>query len=376
MRWLSRASLGQGNRVRLEGAVVKRELFPPPPRGLKGRASDLATLSAGLTPGARIALVGAGGSGKSMLAAALAHRVSSRFGGLLHWFRIGAWDYRTLIEMLALRFGTTRERAKAVPALLAALREPSLLVLDNHEDDAATARLLMALSPSPTTFIITARRCLLSGVLLFPVTAPQVTSGASAFPRVASLTKRLRWSPLALSIADAIVASGAATAASLGAYLTQRGVSDVHVMEHEDDLPEVALLVAWAWSRLAPGSRRALGVLAHAFGDDMDVASLMTLARTRDAEDIAALRRWLLVQEPAEGRLTVHAVVRHAVRKRTKAAPERTFEHYIRLLEQDPSRVRTEQTHLFAAMDHAHRISDMQAMLRVEKLLSKLEGQT
>ena len=353
--------------------MSRASAFPPLPRGLRGRRAELVTLAQALTPGARIALVGSGGSGKSMLAAALAHRVSARFGGRLFWFRIGAWDYRTLSEMLALRFGTTRERSRIVRGLLSALSAPSLVVLDNHEDDAATARLLMALRPSPTTFIITARRCLLSGVLLFPVTAPQVTSGESAFPRVAMLTRRLRWSPLALDIADAFVASRATTAPALATFLDEHGVSDVHVMEHEDDLPEVHLLLSWAWARLSAGSRRALGVLAHAFGDDMDVASLMTLARARDVADLTALRRWHLVQEVAPGRFTVHAVVRHAVRKRTRPTPDLVFEHYVSMLERDPSRVLTEQTHLFAAMDHAHRISDMHAMLRVEKLLSRLE---
>jgi DNA replication protein DnaC len=55
-----------------------------------------------------LALVGAGGSGKSMLAATLAHRLARHFPGGIHWFRVGAWDFRTLTEMLALRFGTTR----------------------------------------------------------------------------------------------------------------------------------------------------------------------------------------------------------------------------------------------------------------------------
>src|SRR6478752_9714780 len=48
--------------------------LPPPPRGLKGRATELATLAKTIeaTAPTRLALVGAGGSGKSMLAAALA----------------------------------------------------------------------------------------------------------------------------------------------------------------------------------------------------------------------------------------------------------------------------------------------------------------
>jgi hypothetical protein len=310
-----------------------------------------------------------------MLAAALAHREKAQFHGRLHWFRVGAWDYRTLVEMLALRLGTTRERSHVVQGLRSALSKPSLVVLDNHEDDAAMARLLEALAPSPTTFVITARRCLLSGVLIFPVTAPQVTSGESVFPGVAPLTRRLRWSPLALDIASAIVAAGDATVHDLGRFLDAHGIASVHVMEHEDDLPEVALLVAWAWARLSAGSRRMLGVLAHAFGDDTDVASLMKLARTSAPEDLVALQHWHLVQEAAPGRFTLHAVVRHAVKKRTLPMPEKIFEHYMVLLEQDPARIGVEQTHLFAAMDHAHRTSNLQAMLRVEALLERLEAQ-
>ena len=230
-------------------------------------------------------------------------------------------------------------------------------------------------APSPATFIITARRCLLSGVLIYPVTAPQVTAGKSAFPRVAELTRRLRWSPLALDIADAIVSSGAVRLPELSRWLDDHGISDVHVMEHEDDLPEVALLVAWAWPRLPAASRRVLAVLSHLEGDHADLASLATLADVRtDAEGaLQALVRWHLVQEPMRGRYAVHAVVRHAVLKRTAFDPARAFEHYVALLEEDPSRLPWEQTHLFSAMDHAHKIGDLTGMLRVERLLGQLD---
>lgn len=351
-------------------------LFPPKPRGLKGRAGELATLARTLTEGTRIALVGTGGSGKSMLAAALAHQVAPRFPGGVAWFRVGPWDFRTLTEMLALRFGVPRDRHRAVPALRKLLSgPPRLLVLDNHEDDLATARLLEALRGTKASFVITARRCLLAGVLVYPVTAPLVTAQKSAFPRVAALTHRLRWNPLALDVADAIVASKALTVRSLAAWLDEAGIARVHPIDHEDDLPEVALLVAWAWPRLSPESRRMLGVLAHVEGDHVDARSLATLARVAGAKArgaIGALERWHLVQEAMPGRFTLHAVVRHAVKKRTKPEAGRVFEHYIGLLEDDPSRLVSEQTHLFAAMDHAHRTSDLGAMLRVERLLSLL----
>jgi hypothetical protein len=353
--------------------------LPPVPRGLRGRATELSTLSKTIeaTAPTRLALIGAGGSGKSMLANALAHRLARFFESRVSWFRVGSWDFYTLTEMLALRFGVPGGdgRVTRLNAFFARTG-PRLIVLDNHEDDRAMARLLDSFARAPVTFVITARRCLLAGVLIFPVTAPLVTAGRSAFPRVARLTRMLRWNPLALDIADGIVASGAATASALSEFLEQRGVQRVRAVEHEDDLPEIAFLVAWAWQRLTPPSRRILGVLAHIEGDHVDLASLSKLAKLRGKLEpaLAPLLRWRLVQEPVANRYTLHAVVRHAVVKRTTLAPELVFEHYVALLEAQPERLNLEQTHLFAAMDHAHRTSDLNAMLRVEALARRLAG--
>jgi len=246
------------------------------------------------------------------------------------------------------------------------------VVLDNHEDDRAMARLLDLLAPA--TVVVTARRCLLAGVLVFPVTAPLVTSGRAAFPRVARLTRALRWNPLALDIADALVRSGAIGARALGAYLAAKRVERVSVIAHEDDLPEVAILVDWAWRRLPAESKRVMAVLAHNDGDHVDRASLAHLARVKSASHaLAPLARWHLVQEPLDGRFALHATVRHAVAQRTSFDPARAFEHYVALLEAHPERVAWEQTNLFAAMDHAHRTSDLDAMLRIERLLLRLE---
>src|SRR5690348_6919387 len=98
-------------------------LFPPAPRGLKGRSGELATLGRTIeeTHPARLALVGSGGSGKSLLACALAHKLRVRFEDRMDWFRVGAWDFRTLAEMLALRYGTPRDRKGLIPGLRAFL---------------------------------------------------------------------------------------------------------------------------------------------------------------------------------------------------------------------------------------------------------------
>jgi hypothetical protein len=353
--------------------------LPPVRRGLKGRATELVTLSKAIeaTAPTRIALVGAGGSGKSMLAGALAHRLARFFGGRVSWFRVGSWDFYTLTEMLTLRFGL-RGQGGRVARLNAffARTGPRLIVLDNHEDDRAMARLLDSFAHAPVTFVITARRCLLAGVLIFPVTAPLVTAGRSAFPSVASLTRMLRWNPLALDIADGIVTSGAATVSELSSFLKKRGVERVRAVEHEDDLPEIVFLVDWAWRKLVSPSKRILGVLAHVEGDHVDLESLGTLARIRQKMTAALepLLLWRLVQEPVAGRYALHAVVRHAIVRRTKIAPELVFDHYVALLEAHPERLDLEQTHLFAAMDYAHRTSNLDAMLRVEALSRRLTG--
>jgi hypothetical protein len=344
---------------------------------MKGRAAELRTLERTIEAArpTRIALVGPGGSGKSMLAAALGHRLRARFGGRIDWFRSGAWGFYTLSEMLALRFGTGLGEGRVERLRQFLARGPErLIVLDNHEDDQAMERLFEAFTDSNATFVITARRCLLSGVLIFPVVAPLVTSGRSAFPRVAALTRLLRWNPLALDIADSIVASRAASVKALGDFLRHAGVTRVRALEHEDDLPEIALLVEWAWPRLSVEARRALAVLAHQEGDHVDAVSLAKLARVaRPGPALRELERWHLVQEPLRERYALHAVVRHAVARRTKPAADRVFTHYVKLLEQHPERLELEQSHLFAAMEHAYRKSDMNALLRVNALAERLE---
>ena len=45
------------------------------------------------------------------------------------------------------------------------------------------------------------------------------------------------------------------------------------------------------------------------------------------------------------------------------------------LLERHPERLELEQTHLFAAMEHAYRKSDMNALLRIEALVRRLNSE-
>jgi hypothetical protein len=304
--------------------------------------------------------------------------VKGRFRGGVHWFRSGPWDAATLAEMLSIRFGTARARAERWSALRTFFHAigSTFIVFDNHENDRAMSELLNHLQGAPVTWVLTARRCLLAGIQIFPVMAPQATTGASAFARVRALTNLLRHSPLALDMADAVVQSGAETVDGLRSWLIGRGVDRICVIEHEDDLPEARLLVDWAWARLGPSERRMLAVLAHSRGDHVDGASLSTLARVRSGAEseraLAQLRAWHIVQCPLSDRYTLHAVVRHALSKRTRFSQTRFLRHYLSLLERSPERLDLEQTHLYAAMDHAHAESNMGWILRIDRLLAKL----
>ena len=78
------------------------------------------------------------------------------------------------------------------------------------------------------------------------------------------------------------------------------------------------------------------------------------------------------MQQPLPGRYALHATVRHAVAGRTRFDPARAVAHFVGLLERHPERLDFEQTHLFAAMDHAHVTSDLGLALRLETLLERL----
>jgi len=354
--------------------------IPPRPHPFHGRLSELRTLSAACRSGVhpRLALVGAGGSGKSTLAAALVHRLRRDYAGGVEWLRVGGWDHRTLLDMLTIRFGVPlgrfvprAERVAEVQRRVRA-RGPMLVVLDNHENDAQMARFLNALGDLPVLWLLTARRCLLGGVSVFPVASPLVTIGQNPFPRVRELTALLRWNPLALDVCNALVETGAVTAAALHDWLLARGIGRVAPIAHEDDLPEVRLLVRWVWPRLRPPQRRLLTVLAHLQGDHADARSLAALARTGRAADLDRLRSWHLVQEPFPGRFTVHATIRHAIVARTRFDQRRAADHFVALLERHPERLDLEQTNLFAALDHAHGDGNFKLGLRLTALLDRL----
>ena len=61
----------------------------------------------------------------------------------------------------------------------------------------------------------------------------------------------------------------------------------MRAIDHEDDLPEVALLVDWAWPRVGRRAQAMMVVLSQMSGDHMDRASLLELSRSQSGPTVS-----------------------------------------------------------------------------------------
>ena len=251
-----------------------------------------------------------------------------------------------------------------------------LVVLDNHEDDRAMARLLQELSGTPATFVITARRCLLAGVLVFPVTAPLVTERSRGVPA--------RGSPHA----DAALEPARARHRRLDRRLGRRHRDRARGVPPREERD--------ARARHRPrrrparsGAARGLGMGAASAGEPAHPRRAFPHRRRSRRSRFAGPARPHRRAAPSvrlglsatgtscrsrcadDTRSTPSCGMRSPVARRSRpSAPSRTT---WRCSSSDPERLDLEQTHLFAAMDYAHRSGDLRAMLRIERLLKKLE---
>ncbi|MGI9602333.1 MAG: BTAD domain-containing putative transcriptional regulator [Acidimicrobiales bacterium] len=164
----------------LEGAVLAQRLDPPARLSLSrgssrpstvprsatlfvGRGEQLTRLDDLLKTSRLVSLVGAGGSGKTRLAAEAAATAAHRFGGRTWWVELAEVDdSRRIIDAIAAAIGTIRRRQDDLYELVAEEldREPTLLVIDNceHLIDEAALVAERLLNDCPTLTILATTR--------------------------------------------------------------------------------------------------------------------------------------------------------------------------------------------------------------------------
>jgi non-specific serine/threonine protein kinase len=126
-------------RLRSPDGEAARTVVAPPPRFLTpliGRDRDLAEVEALVRAGRLVTLVGAGGSGKTRLAAATASALQAQFAEHFAWVELAPLSDPALVAVhVAGALGVREESGRAPSEAIASAvgKRPALLVLDNCE---------------------------------------------------------------------------------------------------------------------------------------------------------------------------------------------------------------------------------------------------
>ena len=126
--WLARAGIASDATAAAPG-------LPREPLLMVGRDQVIAELTARLRTQRFVSIIGAGGIGKTTVALALAHRLSSEFQGAVHFLDLAPIEEpRLLSSMLASQLGLMSIADQQLPLILASLRDRRmLLVFDSCE---------------------------------------------------------------------------------------------------------------------------------------------------------------------------------------------------------------------------------------------------
>lgn len=152
----------EGDAAELPTARVLDNNLPARPIGMLGRDDDIARLSNLLGFVRLVTVVGAGGIGKTTVAAALGHHMMKSFAGAVLFVDLGMLsDPRLAPTATASMLGLSVQSADATPALVAYLRDRRLLlVLDTceHLIEAVAALASRILAEAPRVQILATSR--------------------------------------------------------------------------------------------------------------------------------------------------------------------------------------------------------------------------
>ncbi|WP_169735325.1 tetratricopeptide repeat protein [Actinokineospora inagensis] len=336
--------------------VVPRQL-PLANHWFSGRDTELHALSAAVSAGDHVAVIGTGGVGKTSLVLHWArHNVDLYPDGQLYVDLRGKRaadavralldgldpDTRTPITSLDAQVGRYR-------SLLAGRR--MLVVLDNVPDEAQMGHLLPG--PGDNTALLTSRDRLdglsasagLERVKLYPLTQPEAVRlvarriGADRASREpTALTELVHYCgglPLALSVAAGRLVTHPSFSIAAVAEELREASTRIDVLATGEPATTLADVLSSSFDSLSSKSRNLLLLIGGAPLPDFSVHSLAALAGTRPEQVLGRIReleRASLVDEHLPGRWQVHDLVRlHAAQhaRNTHSATTRLVDHYL-----------------------------------------------
>jgi len=177
----------------------------PRPRAVElvGRERDLDAITAALTPGAVVTLIGPGGVGKSALARAVLAGAAGSFSAGAHFVELATVDSdEAVVPAVARALDVVLDARRPTDTILAIARLDALLVLDNCEHVVAGVTALLdeiaATSGARITVFSTSRQALdLSQEMVIPLPALGLTDARELF-RLRCQAVAPGWDPLAI----------------------------------------------------------------------------------------------------------------------------------------------------------------------------------
>lgn len=309
LRGLQERVLRQDPELAVESAVLRaRRRLPTPPTGFLGRGREVAALTSLVRGSTRLlTITGPGGSGKTRLALAVAHRVTPDFpGGVVFVDLAPLRDHRLVAGQVAAALGLADEEDVEVAITDRIGAVPMLLVIDNaeHLEEAADflAR-LVSTAPGATLLVTSRVRLRLYGEHEYPLgpldldeeAVPLFRERAEATGRpspgpdllIRDVCARLDGLPLAVELAAARTRE--LTLQEMLGSLPRLQLAAGGPRDLQERQRTMAGAIAWSYDLLDPRLRTVLAALSViAGGADADTAAAVTGASTAELDQLVA----------------------------------------------------------------------------------------
>ncbi|MBK9052839.1 MAG: tetratricopeptide repeat protein [Chloroflexi bacterium] len=334
--------------------------LPQPGTPFFGRTALLEELSQiVMNPAHRIVtLIGAGGMGKTRLAIALAHQLSSQFAhgaSFVPLAPITQADEQVMVQVIAAAMGYVfAEKHDPVTQLLNHLQtQHHLLVLDNFEhllDSAAMVNRLLDAAPN-LTILVTSRHPLglpgeyaqtIKGLQLprhdddaaatsVQLFAERANRSGSAFtldsttlPYVTRICRFLHGWPLALELAATWI--NEIPLAEIESTLIQH-FARLHTAYRDvaDRQKSITAVLSWSYALLTPAAQRLLAQLSIFQGSWTEAAA--QAITTAAPSLLHHLHQHTLIERQADGRFAMHELIRQFAQAHLSASDDCTEAH-------------------------------------------------